>query len=222
VDPTLPLEGPERPAVGGRSPRPVREAPRFARALPVIAGVMALHRKKGGETLRHLGLLVRRQSSDVRFLRVVSLRASVISWLGSTHRQGRVTRRANAQNGLHLVALSPARVNGLDPLPECRVRGALLPGSGHDCLFAVTPLSHHVFFCHLFLPVWWAAGGEDSSEDGNLHRVQWEGVARQLAGDVRAPDQKELTQLSASRNLLSVRAVKRAMLPLSLFLLRPR
>jgi hypothetical protein len=56
VDPTLPLEGPERPAVGGRSPRPVREAPRFARALPVIAEVMALHRKKDGETLRHLAL----------------------------------------------------------------------------------------------------------------------------------------------------------------------
>jgi hypothetical protein len=53
------------------------------------------------------------------------------------------------------------------------VRGALLSGSGHDRLLAVTQISIDVFFRHLFLPEEWVAGREDSSEDGNLHRVQW-------------------------------------------------
>jgi hypothetical protein len=50
------------------------------------------------------------------------------------------------------VALGPIRVAGLDALLECRVRLALLSGSGQDRLLAVTQISTDVFFRHLFLP----------------------------------------------------------------------
>jgi hypothetical protein len=50
------------------------------------------------------------------------------------------------------VSLSPVRVTGLDALLECRVRSALLPGSGHHRALTVTQNSHDVFFRHLFSP----------------------------------------------------------------------
>ena len=85
-----------------------------------------------------------RQGSAVRFLRGLSLKASVIPY--SVQRVHEDARRGTptGQTGLIclFVALSPIRVTGLDALLKCGVCGALLSGGGHDRLLAVTQISH--------------------------------------------------------------------------------